>query len=340
MKNSTAPNRKTGRMIAKNLIVLLTVAIAAYFGIQAWFTDKQSAEADGINIECQLPDGIEIAIVPHNADPPTPTDYVSNEDGKKITLSKEMYQFIDKLKMTEVTSDGFTFYKPALKQENGIAKPITNVEWEKADYTTHYLSFDLYVRSKSEYNIYIDKTSAIKPNANILTGADADNKSDFGESGISRDCIVGAARFSIVNYKTSETKLLWIPAPNIFLNTNKDTTQYTVNTGARSGASYVHNYYVNNGGEWKETSVAANDGSALSKVFVANSNAFDSDGKYTYRLGTKKEIMTLSRQSSDDEYSTGMVTCNMWIDGEDAEARLALVNGKFNVLLVLTKNES
>ncbi len=338
MKNSTAPNRKTGRMIAKNLIVLLTVAIAAYFGIQAWFTKEQSATASGINIECQLPDGIEIAIVPHNADPPT--DYVSNEDGKKITLSKEMYQFIDKLKMTEVTSDGFTFYKPSLKQEDGVAKPITNVEWEKADYTTHYLSFDLYVRSKSDYNIYIDKTSTIKPNANILTGADADNKSDFGESGISRDCVVGAARFSIVNYKTSETKLLWIPAPNIFLNANKDTTQYTVNTGARSGASYVHNYYVNNGGEWKETSVAASDGSALSKVFVANSNAFDSDGKYTYQLGTKKEIMTLSRQSSDDEFSTGMVTCNMWIDGEDAEARLALVNGKFNVLLVLTKNES
>jgi hypothetical protein len=32
-----------------------------------------------------------------------------------------------------------------------------------------------------------------------------------------------------------------------------------------------------------------------------------------------------------------MVTCNMWIEGEDAEARLALVNGKFNVNLVLTK---
>mgnify|MGYP006926982300 FL=1 len=27
----------------------------------------------------------------------------------------------------------------------------------------------------------------------------------------------------------------------------------------------------------------------------------------------------------------------MWIEGEDAEARLALVNGKFNVNLVLTK---
>ena len=47
MKNSTAPNRKTGRMIAKNLIVLFTVALAGFCGIQAWFTDKNSVDANG-----------------------------------------------------------------------------------------------------------------------------------------------------------------------------------------------------------------------------------------------------------------------------------------------------
>lgn len=67
MKNSTAPNRKTGRMIAKNLIVLFTVALAGFCGIQAWFTDKRSAEANGIAVECQAPDGIEIAVVGHGA---------------------------------------------------------------------------------------------------------------------------------------------------------------------------------------------------------------------------------------------------------------------------------
>ena len=72
MKNSTAPNRKTGRMIAKNLIVLFTVALAGFCGIQAWFTDKSSAEADGINVECQAPDGIKIAVVKHND--PAPKD--------------------------------------------------------------------------------------------------------------------------------------------------------------------------------------------------------------------------------------------------------------------------
>lgn len=347
MKNSTAPNRKTGRMIAKNLIVLFAVALAGFCGIQAWFTDKSSAEADGINVECQAPDGIEIAVVRHGDSAPTNDAAYKNT----IELNSKNYSFIDDIKMTEVTSDGFTFYKPALKQENGIAKPITDVEWEKADYTKHYLSFDLYVRSKSDYNIYIDKTSTIKPNANILTGADADNKSDFGESGaskgISRDCVTGAVRFSVANYKTGETgetgetKLLWIPAPNIFLNVNQDTTQYYVDTDKHSGESYSHVYYEKSGSRWVKKSVSAGDGSPLSQVFVANSNGFTSNGDYTYELGEKKKIMTLSleKDTTQNGIYTGMVTCNMWVDGEDAEARLALVNGKFKANLVLSKGD-
>ena len=150
MKNSTAPNRKTGRMIAKNLIVLFTVALAGFCGIQAWFTDKQSAEADGINIECQAPDGIEIAVVKHKDS--APTAYKNT-----IELNSKNYPFIDDIKMTEVSSDGSTFYKPPLKQEKGVASPILDVaDWDLADYSVHYLSFDLYVRSKSKFDIYLD----------------------------------------------------------------------------------------------------------------------------------------------------------------------------------------
>ena len=193
MKNSTAPNRKTGRMIAKNLIVLFTVALAAFYGIQAWFTDKQSSDADGINIECHAPDGIEIAVVKHGD--PAPTDDAAYKN--TIELNSENYSFIDDIKMTEVSSDGYTFYKPPLKQENGVASPILDVDdWDLADSSVHYLSFDLYVRSKSKFDIYLDSKSKISPNAKNLTGENADNKSDFGESGdskgISRDCVTGA----------------------------------------------------------------------------------------------------------------------------------------------------
>lgn len=338
MKNSTAPNRKTGRMIAKNLIVLFTVALAGFCGIQAWFTDKSSAEANGINVECQAPDGIEIAVVKH--EDPAPKDDAAYKN--TIELNSKNYSFIDDIKMTEVSSDGYTFYKPPLKQENGVASPILDVaDWDLADSSVHFLSFDLYVRSKSKFDIYLDSKSKISPNAKNLTGENADNKSDFGESGeskgISRDCVTGAVRFSVANYKTYETKLLWIPAPNILLNVNSDTTQYSVNTDKRSGKSYSHVYYEKDGSKWVKKSVFADDGSPLGQVFVANSDGFTTKGDYTYELGSKKKIMSLEKDTTQNGIYTGMVTCNMWVDGEDAEARLAFVNGKFKVNLVLTK---
>lgn len=340
MKNSTAPNRKTGRMIAKNLIVLFTVALAGFCGIQAWFTDKSSAEADGINVECQAPDGIEIAVVKH--EDPAPKDDAAYKN--TIELNSKNYSFIDDIKMTEVSSDGYTFYKPPLKQENGVASPILDVaDWDLADSSVHFLSFDLYVRSKSKFDIYLDSKSKISPNAKNLTGENADNKSDFGESGeskgISRDCVTGAVRFSVANYKTYETKLLWIPAPNIFLNVNSDTTQYSVNTDKRSGKSYSHVYYEKDGSKWVKKSVFADDGSPLGRVFVANSDGFTTKGDYTYELGSKKKIMSLEKDTTQNGIYTGMVTCNMWVDGEDAEARLALVNGKFKANLVLSKGD-
>lgn len=340
MKNSTAPNRKTGRMIAKNLIVLFTVALAGFCGIQAWFTDKSSAEADGINVECQAPDGIEIAVVKH--EDPAPKDDAAYKN--TIELNSKNYSFIDDIKMTEVSSDGYTFYKPPLKQENGVASPILDVaDWHLADSSVHFLSFDLYVRSKSKFDIYLDSKSKISPNAKNLTGENADNKSDFGESGeskgISRDCVTGAVRFSVANYKTYETKLLWIPAPNIFLNVNSDTTQYSVNTDKRSGKSYSHVYYEKDGSKWVKKSVFADDGSPLGQVFVANSDGFTTKGDYTYELGSKKKIMSLEKDTTQNGIYTGMVTCNMWVDGEDAEARLALVNGKFKANLVLSKGD-
>lgn len=340
MKNSTAPNRKTGRMIAKNLIVLFTVALAGFCGIQAWFTDKSSAEADGINVECQAPDGIEIAVVKH--EDPAPKDDAAYKN--TIELNSKNYSFIDDIKMTEVSSDGYTFYKPPLKQENGVASPILDVaDWDLADSSVHFLSFDLYVRSKSKFDIYLDSKSKISPNAKNLTGENADNKSDFGESGeskgISRDCVTGAVRFSVANYKTYETKLLWIPAPNIFLNVNSDTTQYSVNTDKRSGKSYSHGYYEKDGSKWVKKFVSADDGSPLGQVFVANSDGFTTKGDYTYELGSKKKIMSLEKDTTQNGIYTGMVTCNMWVDGEDAEARLAFVNGKFKANLVLSKGD-
>lgn len=325
MKNSTAPNRKTGRMIAKNLIVLFTVALAGFCGIQAWFTDKSSAEADGINVECQAPDGIEIAVVGHGES--APTAYSKG----KITLSKANCNFLEKLQLTEITGDGTYFRKPALIQSGGQAQVNPNAEWSEPTANEHYLSFDLYIRSKSQYNISIGKKSTIKPDAPQLTtqdGTGIKNKSKYGN--FSRDSVVGAVRFSVVDYKSAppSKKLLWLPAPNILL--KQETDEYTLSDNMPSGESYSHVYYDTNR---VQHTVSSTD---VDKAFVVNNDGFDG-GKFTYELGQNQNIAQLNKSSENDQFYSAMVTCNMWIEGEDAEARLALVNGKFKVNLVLTK---
>lgn len=332
MKNSTAPNRKTGRMIAKNLIVLFTVALAGFCGIQAWFTDKSSAEADGINVECQAPDGIKIAVVKHNDPAPKDTEYTVGN----IKLNKTNCKFLENLQLTEITSDGTDFYKPALIQTGGQAQVDTKADWSPAAANQHYLSFDLYIRSKSQYNIAIGKKSTIKPDAPQLTSQDGTgikNKSKYGN--FSRDSVVGAVRFSVVDYKSALPlkKLLWLPAPNILLEQTTDV--YTLSDDMPSGESYSHVYYDTNR---VQHTVSSTD---VDKAFVVNNDGFDG-GKFTYELGQNQNIAQLKKSSDTDtdpyygDYGA-MVTCNMWIEGEDAEARLALVNGKFKVNLVLTK---
>lgn len=331
MKNSTAPNRKTGRMIAKNLIVLFTVALAGFCGIQAWFTDNRSAEANGIEVECQAPDGIEIAVVGHDA--PAPTEYTTGN----ITLNKTNYPFLENLQLTEITGDGTSFKKPALYQTGGQAHVDTKADWSDPTANLHYLSFDLYIRSKSQYNISIGKKSTIKPDAPQLTtqdGTGIKNKSKYGN--FSRDSVVGAVRFSVVDYKQDppSKKLLWLPAPNILLEQTND--EYTLSDNKTSGESYSHVYYDTQ----KEKQTVSN--AEQDAAFVVNNNGFDGDGKFTYELGTNQKIAELKKSSdtkNDPYYGDygAMVTCNMWIEGEDAEARLALVNGNFKVNLVLTK---
>lgn len=333
MKNSTAPNRKTGRMIAKNLIVLFTVALAGFCGIQAWFTDKRSAEANGIEVECQAPDGIMIAVVGRGDPAPADDKYTVGN----IKLSKANCQFLENLQLTEITSDGIDFIKPALIQIGGKAQVDTTTAWSPADANQHYLSFDLYIRSKSQYNISIGKKSTIKPDAPQLKASDGTviiNKSKYGD--FSRDAVVGAVRFSVVDYKqdSPEKKLLWLPAPNILL--QQDGDAYTLSDSERNGKSYSHVYFDKN---QKQHTVSNAEQDA---AFVVN-NSFDG-GKFTYELGTNQKIAQLTKSpntgtDTDPYYGDygAMVTCNMWIEGEDEEARLALVNGKFKVNLVLTK---
>ena len=50
-------------------------------------------------------------------------------------------------------------------------------------------------------------------------------------------------------------------------------------------------------------------------------------------LVKNQNIAQLNKSSENDQFYSAMVTCNMWIEGEDAEAKLALVNGSLKLIL-------
>ena len=319
MNDTQVTKRKIGRMIAKNLIVMLVAVIVALTGVLAWFSSKTSAEANGISVECKAPDGVEIAIVEHGGNAPSADDYKTT-----IELNSENYPFLKNLYMTEVTGDGINgnFSRPALTQVSGKAEVDTTAQWSEASENSDFLSFDLYIKSKGAHTIALDSSSSIAPvNKNNLTwvegtAAAAYNPSAYGN--FSRDCIVGAVRFSVVS-TTNTRQLLWIPAPNIKL--SGDST--SVETRYTSGSTYRHNYY-NTSKEYKTLDNAD---------VVANYSHND-----PYKLGKISDITTLKPES--DNYYYNHVTCNLWIEGEDDESRLALVGGKYTVTLSLILHDS
>jgi hypothetical protein len=290
--------------------------------VWSWFTNKTSATANGIEVECQAPDGIQVAIVPKGQTP-------ANSDYKEgnIKLTEENYaDLFEKLYMTEVTSDGISFIKPPLKQENGKAVPDLDADWKDITATanTDYLSFDLYVRSKTQNTVCLSDTSYIKPvSTNLLDTSSGNNLSTSGS--FSRDSVIGAVRFSMVNTNNSR-ELLWIPAPNIHL--NQVNGVYTVDTSIAAESSdlhtYTHYYYTEDG-----TKSQLN--SSKSYPTQGKDVTVNADGSYT--LGQDVQIISLTKKSGD--YYVDHVTCNLWIEGEDDEARLALVNGRFTVSLDL-----
>lgn len=313
--------RDTKSLVMKNLIVMAVLIIIALTGVISWFTNKTDATADGINVTCKAPDGLEIAIVPHG----------SNEELKyqtgTITLTKDKYPFLKQLSMEEITSDGRYFYKPKITQDSSGAfvdttsdEPWINAENAyinnfSANSSLSYLSVDVYMRSEGLHKIILSSSTSVTPqDKDKLTDVkDIANKSNMGA--FSKNCIVGAVRVSTV---VGDECNLWIPAPNIRYYKD-ETGKWLVDTKIVSNVSgtFEHKYWEVD----HSTSKRIGDKTKPADKVITNN-------KGDYSLGVNKELLTLSQDGPD--YYTGMVTLNLWIDGEDAEARQAFVGGRFS----------
>lgn len=312
--------RDTKSLVMKNLIVMAVLIAIALTGVISWFASKTEATADGINVTCQAPSGLKIAVVQHGAPAPDVNDETLWTEGE-IKLNKEDFPFLKEQSIIEITSDGTDFFKPKLIQIDGKAIPDTDSEWDVADKNS-YLSVDVYMKMEESHMVYLNSDTEISPISTTLTGELSGNKSDDGN--FSKDCIVGAVRLSTVNSTDSELKNLWIPAPQI----HYDGTKKEVTLNNTSGDTFKHKYWEVAKNSDGKSGVPQGTASVEYKDVITNTNN-------DFKLGKNCEFANLVKKDGS-KYATGMTTVNIWVDGEDDEARLAMVGGKFEAVIELS----
>lgn len=308
-------------LVMKNLIVMAVLIIIALTGVISWFTNKTEATADGINVTCEAPKGLKIAVVRHGEKAPDVNDETQWSEGE-ITLTKDAYPFLKEQSIIEITSDGTDFYKPKLTQENGKAKPDTSGVWDVADKDA-YLSIDVYMKTGEDHVVNLNSETEISPISTTLTGENSGNKSDDGN--FSKDCIVGAVRLSTVNSTDPTIKNLWIPAPQIHYDSDKKEVTLKNN----SGDTFKHKYWEVAKNSDGKTGVPQGTTPVEYEGVITNTNN-------DFKLGENCKFANLTKKQPSDKYATGMTTVNIWVDGEDDEARFAMVGGKFKATIKLS----
>lgn len=313
--------RDTKSLVMKNLIVMAVLIILALTGVISWFTNKTKATADGINVTCETPKGLKIAVVRHGEEAPDVNDDTQWSEGE-ITLTDDKYPFLKEQSIIEITSDGTDFYKPKLTQENGKAKPDTSSEWDVADKDS-YLSIDVYMKTGEDHVVNLNSGTEISPISTTLTGEQSGNKSDDGD--FSKDCIVGAVRLSTVNSTDSTIKNLWIPAPQI----HYDSEEKKVTLCNISGDTFEHKYWKVAKNSDGKTGMPQGTAPVKYEGVITNTND-------NFKLGKNCKFAELTKKQPSDKYATGMTTVNIWVDGEDDEARFAMVGGNFKATIKLS----
>lgn len=364
MNKSEKLSRKTRRMIAKNLIILAVLAVVAFAGVVSWFTMSQKAEADGIVVQTQVSDGLEFYIMPpsdddqysaindrlvansiwnvaHSTETQRRTTWHTSSDGEvTFDFSDQEFKFMEGLFLCEVTGDGSTFKIPKLMQYDEIAYVDTTQSFDDPSPNDEYMSFDIYFRSESPHSIKIKADSLITPSDTTLESvANFDTSTDIEAK---KDAAIGAVRMSVLNMEgNGERELLWIPGPYVYYDGTygEDGKLFTGLTNySNKGATYYNGTAIAN-----RTGEGTNDhayyASPSSRQVISNGTTGLVAGK---TLGNDMTVLTIpvSNHDTTNEYYYGHIRVNLWIEGEDAEARLAFVGGNFRMSLSFEMDDS
>lgn len=218
MKNSEKPvSRKTGSLIAKNLIVFLVLIAVCVFAIFSWFTDIKTADASGISVKSKS-DGVEVSW-----DGESYYKHLTAMDGSGVVegdtgLAKNITgQEGVPASLELVTGNGIDFFSPVVNRRTGDVLLNSDGSWKGSavnDPAGKYIDVDLYFRALSPFTIFLAGDSAVSPK-----NPDG-NMSSFGN--FSKDYIAAATRVAFLDSTKTACSFIWAPNSDIELQESKD----------------------------------------------------------------------------------------------------------------------
>ena len=347
-------SKQNTSLMIKAIMLLLALIIMIFAASLAWFAPPDMpVEANGISVKTTAAKTFEMAVgfqSSKNGYQYTMSGYSKNLNLRDvITPQGEHFDALADFSPIDVTGDGVTLVRPAMQLKN------KDIDRNSDTFTTvspnkEYICFDLYFRAEKECKVLLDKNS-------FVIGACENTPGDGGlldttervakEGDFSKDAVVGAVRVSFVNYDqfvegedsenlSDSARLLWLPRPDIHLNTTSTQTGWSLSTGLTKdntvvdyfGASdrfigypadtFMHHYYT--------------------YIFDNTTGKFDGEDR---NFPTEDTVTEPNNQVvCEVDYKSGAwyygkTQVNIWIEGCDAEARRAIAGGKFQVNLDL-----
>lgn len=306
------------RYLLRQLCLLFATIMLLSVAVFAWFNTSDETDVNGVNLSLGTSKNLQISLdygtTYHNG-----IDLLSNDTQMYIHANNKIK---DKLSMQDITSDGYTFWRPVFSQTDNNRIPDTSQQWEYAAKNIAYITQEVYFKTSFPADIYMGSGTAVVPKEaeDKLASATATNKSDGGD--FSRDCIIGALRISAYNDSSKDSSsnnyekplFVMIPRSNLKLVQNGDT--FSVITENLPADTQVHQYYPKVYSQGVKTMTPL-----LS--FPATEGSPAPGGN------TKIAETTLD----NDGYYYGSATVNVWLEGCDAETRRVLSGGKYNIVL-------
>lgn len=283
MKNSEkSVSRKTGSLIAKNLIVFLVLIAVCVFAIFSWFTDIKTADASGISVKSKS-DGVEVSW-----DGESYYKHLTAMDGSGVVegdtgLAKNITgQEGVPASLELVTGNGIDFFSPVVNRRTGDALLNSDGSWKGSAVTNSegkYIDVDLYFRALSPFTIFLAGDSAVSPK-----NPDG-NMSSFGN--FSKDYIAAATRVAFLDSTKTACSFIWAPNSDIELQESKDgykkleETVEFVSTGGGDGIP--EEILIDNNSEktyylWLPDEYVEDQNAQLDGVGVAATSKFETYG--------------------------------------------------------------